>query len=384
MDSLQDQEILCPLEDRRTPRELYVKLFVVNFTVLAAYIHLLRLRRDKFPLFYVFLAILTPIGSTALLLLPCCVLLFQLVFGYRLRYIKRSANLLFGTLQHSNETSTPNTDERVASYSASSSIDNNAWKTARRLLLPLALLSQSIASIWLFHRRVQRNAAVLYDHRILQLAVLGLSTAFLWIVQETFRPVCPSPSRLGEFSTHSWLEYMRYIPGSAGSEDQKIVWFVGLAPVVCGTTISLTKSTMGLMNLHWEHPYFPKYSNPWKQIPMVLVVGLGSVALLVAYLIVYCDNYFEGDRRRNLRKLRDFAIACFVSVILCVLVPLSMSVFWPWPFISGFYEYWILLGPEKLGIAHVEAISSLGSLPTQQPCPQAWKDPMADYVWWLA
>ena len=65
------------------------------------------------------------------------------------------------------------------------------WKIARRTIVPLALLSQSITSIWLFFRRVNRGSDALYDHRILQLALLALSVSIMTIVQITLRPQYP-------------------------------------------------------------------------------------------------------------------------------------------------------------------------------------------------
>ena len=43
-------------------------------------------------------------------------------------------------------------------------------EVARSIIVPLALLSQSIISIWLFIRRANRCSDAIYDHRILQLA----------------------------------------------------------------------------------------------------------------------------------------------------------------------------------------------------------------------
>ena len=51
-------EEACPYDQRRLPRELYVKLFVVHFTVLGVYAHLLHLRRERGRLLFYIIALL--------------------------------------------------------------------------------------------------------------------------------------------------------------------------------------------------------------------------------------------------------------------------------------------------------------------------------------
>ena len=169
----------CPLDSRRTPRELYVKLFIVNFTVLFSYAHLCHLYRERWMFLHTILAFLSPIGATVLLFLPTFAFVINLAMSVTLSDIKIAALILFR-------------DTRLASisvYVESILMDSHKDDTRRSLskwsylrrkvrmsVIPCALISQSAMSIWLFSRRAHRKADAFYDHRVLQLAILGMYT----------------------------------------------------------------------------------------------------------------------------------------------------------------------------------------------------------------
>ena len=175
----------CPLNPRRMPPELYVKLFVVNFTVLAAYIHLLHLRRDSLPIVKTVLAFCCPLGSTAFIVISILALLIQVVI-YRDwdEAIITSAAILYGNIKSDVEN-----DDDTQSCSKLSLVKLLLRKIGR-CLLPLALFSQCVTSILLFTRRVEHEADILYDHMILQLAILGVTVAILTTIRDIFQPYC--------------------------------------------------------------------------------------------------------------------------------------------------------------------------------------------------
>ena len=51
MSTLSNESELCPWDDRRLRGEISVKLFVVQFTVIGAYAHLMHLRREPRGIF---------------------------------------------------------------------------------------------------------------------------------------------------------------------------------------------------------------------------------------------------------------------------------------------------------------------------------------------
>ena len=57
----------CPWDERRLPREMYVKLFVVHFTIIGAYAHLLHLLREPRRIFSFVLMLACPIAGVALI-----------------------------------------------------------------------------------------------------------------------------------------------------------------------------------------------------------------------------------------------------------------------------------------------------------------------------
>lgn len=46
--------VLCPMEERRLPRELYVYFIIIHFTIVGAYAHLRHLRWEGHILFIYF------------------------------------------------------------------------------------------------------------------------------------------------------------------------------------------------------------------------------------------------------------------------------------------------------------------------------------------
>ena len=84
-----------------------------------------------------------------------------------------------------------------------------SWKLVRRMIVQLALLTQCIMSIWLFARRVQHGSDALYDHRILQLAILGTSTAIMTMVHMLFEPHYPLSTWKDLPTKAKWLTFLR-------------------------------------------------------------------------------------------------------------------------------------------------------------------------------
>ena len=70
--------------------------------------------------------------------------------------------------------------------------------------------TQGILSIWLYIRRVHRGQAALYDHRILQLAILGLCASLMSMVHLLTNPQCLSEfPRLDLTWRRRWVTLLR-------------------------------------------------------------------------------------------------------------------------------------------------------------------------------
>ena len=176
---------LCPWGERRLPREMYIKLFVVHFTVIGTHAHLMHLRREPRYIFSVLLMLACPIAGVALLILPLIALLIQTIVRHGDRAIlNQSIGILIGGMVRDEDT-----DAHEAGVNWPPEFSS---KLIRRVMLQLAILAQCITSIWLFARRVHHGSDALYDHRILQLAILGLSTSTMSLIHMILRPRYPS------------------------------------------------------------------------------------------------------------------------------------------------------------------------------------------------
>ncbi len=138
---------LCPWSERRLPREMYIKLFVVHFTVIGSYAHLMHLRRERRYIFSLLLILACPIAGMALLVSPLTALLVQMIICRGDRTIlNQSIGILIGRAVKDEDT-----DKQETGLHWPPEI---SFKLIRRIVVQLALLAQCIASIWLFSRRV--------------------------------------------------------------------------------------------------------------------------------------------------------------------------------------------------------------------------------------
>lgn len=297
----------------------------------------------------------------------------------------------------------------------------------RCVVVQLALLVQCVTSIWLFARRVQRGSDALYDHRILQLAILGLSVSVMSILHIILRPQYPSGQFWHDCSTKAkWLALLRPMlrpePGDI-SETEEILF---------------TSKTRGRLNIrhliiNWV------YACIALSIAQVLGLELDKIFTYATMRDVFAAElpnwllpafltplFVVFVLRKNLFMspwVTYERIALFIFsvwVIVGVGQPLSQSgsllgidVFTK-PLRSGL-QMWTLLskphayqeqqtvyyipGPNLTttdsiglddGAIHKNPdpdwsrIWTYGHVPASFPCPQARNDPTADYVWWLA
>ena len=387
-------EVPCPLEGRRTPRELYVKLCVVHFTVLTAYAHLMHLRREPRAWLTYPLMLISPLGGVmSLAVLPLAALAIQAIrFRFDGAILAQSVGVLFGRIEpHHDSQPAPALPQATSKWPPKLS-----YKVLRRVALLLALLAQCLASVWLFARRVARGSDAQYDYRVLQLAALGICVALASIIQLVFRPVHP---RLQRYPRQlAWLLWVRpmlpvkYVPGSKNLYLAYIAtyWaFAGLAQ-------------FGADFFHWSR-------NMINWVQLTSRVSRGVMAdtahfflwtLLPLGLIGLTSIY---ARSLLLARLGLLMIAGGLVVwVLIVPFTMTLTAIANGPFFNSAQLVWLFQKdphhmhyqqwtncPESTEVIRVEGpdfdrIEAYGLAPTFCPCPKAWKDESEDYVWWLA
>ena len=161
-ESIEDSHDPCPWGERRTHRELYVKLFVVYFTIIGAWAHLMHLRREPRGIASFLLILICPVGGVALLVVPLLALTIQIVVCRgNSNDLKQSVGMLLGRLVPEHEADGAVPVEPVIQWPRPSS------RLLGQLLVQFALLSQSVTLIWLFARLIQHGSDALYDYQIL-------------------------------------------------------------------------------------------------------------------------------------------------------------------------------------------------------------------------
>lgn len=227
----------CPWNERRLPREMFIKLLVVHFIVIGAFAYLRHLRRESsWPLVYIVI-IANPIAGMALILIPLILLPYQAILcrGNRTA-LRDSVCILLGSIWDSacilplSRSENGNSEDSNTNEGPSLTWPKLSKDLATKIIVQLTLTTHCIASIWLFSRRVEHDSDALYDHRILQLALLGLSASVMSMVHLICQPQYPSVAYLHNCSMRtSWLAYLRPLPRQYGNCYRKLV--LGMAEI---------------------------------------------------------------------------------------------------------------------------------------------------------
>ena len=398
---------LCPWDERRLPREMYVKLFVVHFTVIGSYAHLMHLRREPRYFGSYLLMIACPIAGVALLVSPVIILSIQLLVcrGDR-NLLKQSAGILIGRVMD---------PERNAIHAATvHGPPEFSSKLIRGIVVQLALLAQCIISIWLFARRAHHGSVALYDYRILQLSILGLSTSTMSIVHIFLRPQYPSKQVLNDYPVEvGWLAALRPLLSAELGGFWDTPWITEI-PLVCidwiyASIVLLIAQALGL-----------EFEGLWSAL---LGVSRGycfddlrwnlenKAGLLILILLVMALSSIDERSPKLWKTLRrilwrlPLGLMIYVGLIISTCFLLLLTDVCLGPALNGLQLRTLLSKPKDYqryatAIYSPESSSSslnqtsispdwsriwtYGHVSASFPCPQAWQDPAADYVWWLA
>ncbi|KAG8527126.1 uncharacterized protein KY384_008555 [Bacidia gigantensis] len=243
------------------------------------------------------------------------------------------------------------------------------WESSRRLLWPLALLSQCITSVWLFHRRVTRGGDALYDHRILQLALLGLCVSMMTIFQLIFRPRFPLQADRADPRTGwvyllrpdrrvDWLVFQhiisrerieRYTAHSGSLADGKAATALvlrlseSLREWIYLYGISAVTSSMGLMThppIAYLNEIFDRDSGPWPRTLLSLSF-LSPHILALAILFVPSRGLWVKFWRANRFLCLCLILASFSMTTTIWLGP-SPPYKWSFGLMDSFQQLWAL------------------------------------------
>lgn len=415
---------LCPWDERRLPREMYVKLFIVHFAAIGAYGHLMHLRRERRGPFTYLLMILCPVAGAGLVLVPFIALMTQAILHRKDKATLRdSSALLLGPLP---EVTEKGESGRLPQNEIQNERGENKTDRLFRppeikarlvwtLIMQLVPFTQSILSIWLYSRRVHRGQAALYDHRILQLAILGLCASLMSIFHLLTNPQCLSDlTRLDLTWRRRWVTLLRSTYRNRlhnlkfGGEVYNLQplfisvteWVVAGAMYIIFRGIGIL-ATRAIVTSFWGSGIF--YILIW-----FLQNYTHHVLLLSTLAVVQFRDFLPNLDNSSWRRPAWFVMKVLMALVFFnILIMSTLFLFLifvecftgplqsqtqllylfgkPWNFKvyeTGIYDA-EFSNPRALR-PDWDRIWTYGHTPSTFPCPQAKKDPAADYVWWLA
>ena len=431
----------CPLNRRRTARELYVKLFVVSFTVIGALLRLLKLRGERYNIPRVILFTVTPLASIVQTVLPLAViavtsLIYAIVYGPS-RAIEKADSLLAvaaGPLKGEEEEYQrlpPADSEQVAHSSKKRSL----WDLGKPLTLA-AFTTQCITSLVIYQRRVARHANALIDDWIFGLALAGLGIAiqtFIILLRPPSKPTEPhyslaplakemsefGASRVFSLKTHLWTIRLGFgvlgESAEAAMRNYTLLWDNLSALAAFAIIIrhlipllftepedmppeisSLLRNAIGIISL--------AIVSQWCILLLVSISWLRALMDLIQNLIA--SGYWPlNGRNIAVSRIRQIWRRCLTywnrqTGPLAVLIMIVVFVV---TFAVSFAGGSLVVSVLAMGIvcyvfspalclasyiiyfvALFQEVASISSWPIDKPCPILWVDKLADALWWLA
>ena len=401
--SLPDNDILCPLDNRRSSREVYLRFFVINFATLSFYLHFVR-RRDG-----TYLA-----GNPSLFVLAPLNLVFRYTLGvlgilgvfilYILINFPRQSHL--DSVSRDTFLMTPLSwlfgKARIHDYSALPASESEEDEPSRppsgyigRLVVNGVFITQCVGSIFIYIRRRRHFAVTQLDEKVFGAALGGLVIGVLNICRSLSLPMfdeyVPSDHTAEDSDNKTALDRFALFcrdscrkPLLAFNEFNEeyshlLRFFKNLAITVL---ILLMTSDSGFFE--GMHNLWAKLIERYNEDPAYVCTSLGFVAFFSAVFgsIGPCIFYNEGKRTGQPNILNRYP---FLLVILSPISGAVMIVFCAIGVIvisAGAYALTISWSFSYL-IAFNEA-ANLTTTPTNVSCPLLWSDPVAAWVWGLA
>lgn len=385
---------LCPYEGRRSTKELWVKLVVVNFTVIAAFCHVLDLRREPIVRWKLVYYVIVPY----LLIVYHALALLTITAGFIYCLIRPSSELrdsleraprwIFGVVSKEGEGSgtyelLPSTEVRRPVTGVPE--DEAKWKKIGRCLLASTFVLQCIGTIVLYSRRKARNAVTSFDQRVFELGCSGLITGCYWLAltldMPPFSEPAPDPHDNARTTLDRIMIYLRDCqtpPFFRTEEDGKatnsffISGALGLLVLLATNKIRLVEY-ISLAIRERRLPQEREYTLETVLVALSFSILLLGLALAWRSFLDECKTW-----RRQARPLhmRSFVAEDCIWVLYPVFSIISVLIG------AGCVTIFIMVpvGCQSL----VEQSANLNTWPTNTPCPLLWSDPAASWVWALA
>ena len=383
----------CPLDERRSASELYVTLFVIHFTVIVAYCHLMSIRNEAIlsskPIFFVVTPLLIVLQHALALILIAANYLYESVFCKDEDAASKAYSSLiwlFGRIPADEDhySPLPTTSGRKPSASKEkTSYSERRAKVIGRTVVVLALVAQCIGTIFLYTRRLQHDAVGAVDLRAFEFACGGLLVALLnlcvlWRIPVFTKPVLRTSAALSPMD--GVVAALRDVRPIAGSEYRKALLGDDSHFVLTGGLALVTLIIVGRFDLligirnfldpgFWNKPI----SEPSAEfVTVVCVSWLAGFLYLAFYIVMPLSNHFTGTSRFRRRDALGIICAPVFLVLMFLLCMFAMGVLIT--FIAVPLQYLFML---------IE-ISGVNDWPPERDCGMLWQDPVAANIWWLA
>lgn len=370
---------ICPLEGRRKSREVYVKLIVLNFAVLLAYAKLLRTRRKPYVLFRLIIFFFWPLAMIWSIVSPVAVILIEAIISVGDgRRVRELAALMLGIEP---EESWLYELRPLEVKVQAPQPDHRPQKTRRGTITSIALVIQSFVSIWLFKRRYDMDVVFPFDIYLLHLTIGGLCVGLLQVAQP-FLPGTESQEQWYEWrgwvelhtprTGRPWLTTIRHkLPEALLTPEASILW-----ELVAAVWITVFATS----------PFLPQDaslllpSSTSKSASNVnYFVSSGAWAALVALI-------FSMMYKATLAFTSDTARPAFGADLLylplILFMAVSSSFIWFWGATCSMIFLRVVAEPVAMCFGN-GGVPRLGICEISEPCPGAWRDPLAGYMWWL-
>jgi hypothetical protein len=394
--------IICPLDGRRSSKELYSKLVVVHFTTIAAFCHFLSVTKDPLLSIRPITFALTPFniifqyGVALVAIALGSIVSFEsgsYIPSVKLQSPKEPLQWLFGMPPKKGPSYTPLHTEAPIRRT-SSGLNSKGWTASvGRTVVQAAFLSQCICTIFLYSRRKQQNAVILVDKRIFELACGGIVISILTIAIALrilmFVKKVPDrpPSRLSKF-----VGFCRYSTNvklwTEGDEDgaplylrTPVFWKESLlsclVTAVCGE-FRILEPFQNIVNDTFFQDGEGRDGGDFEQTGFLISLTASSM-LAFSYTAMSCFILVERKtRNRSLKDIRQRPIEGWVwcGLLGPLLIPLFMLIIF---LIFAAIPVIAVMAREYARM--FSQITILDSWSEEVACPMLWSDPLANYIW---
>jgi hypothetical protein len=352
---------------------VFLKLFVVHLTTIAAFCHVLSLRRERiwswrFIAYLLYPSTILAAHALAIVIFAGAVIywaLFDRTRRFR-KSLSRAPRLLLAAAPLSEPSDVPEESEPML-------------KTGGRVLTACAFLTQCSGTVALFARRAEHDAMTWGDIRIFEVAATGVLTSFYWIAIAARVPtfVQPVPATPPDDATDldrmiMLLRDSPLIPPAV--RERKYTWldrvlrFFGNYYLCVFTLIvkcvfvfhSPPPAKSKIFNfgdtMNWIDFFTPS--------AVILVALIGGSIFLFGYGIITVTD----DRYPAKRPPGKYLIARgFIIFLTLTEIKLPVVLYYVW---AEWFQVF-------------EQLRELEASPVNQTCPLLWSDPDSNWIWAL-